>query len=143
MKKCTKVFCVTCPYVVPGNKVKCCITKKEVKVNVPVTCQTSNLVYCISCKVCNQKYVGQTKKTIAERFSQHRGYVNSYQSKIATGKRIEATGAHFNLPGHSLSDMKLQVIEKVFDKSEAVRLTRERLYINLFEAENLGMNKKS
>ena len=69
--------------------------------------------------------------------------MNSYQSKIAAGKRIEATGAHFNLPGHSLSDMQLQIIEKVFDKSEAVRLTRERLYINLFEAENLGMNKKN
>ena len=41
MKKCTKVFCVTCPYVVPGNKVKCSITNKEVKVNLPVTCQTS------------------------------------------------------------------------------------------------------
>ena len=45
--------------------------------------------------------------------------------------------------GHSLSDMQLQIIEKVFDKSEAVRLTRERQYINLFEAENLGMNKKN
>ena len=69
--------------------------------------------------------------------------MNSYQNKIATDKRVETTGEHFNLPGHSLSDMQIQIVEKVFSKSEAVRLTRERLYINFFEAENRGMNRKT
>ena len=105
IKKCTNVFCVTCPYVVPGNTVKCSITNKEVVVNAPATCKTSNIIYCITCKSCGQKYVGESSKEIGFRFSQHRSDVNTYQTKIDNGKRTEATGEHFNLPGHSLSDM--------------------------------------
>ena len=78
-----------------------------------------------------------------ERFAQHRSYVNTYQNKIDNDKRVEATGELFSLPGHSLSDMQLQMIEQVFDKSEAVRLAREKMYINLFEAETRGINRKT
>ena len=41
------------------------------------------------------------------------------------------------------TNLLIQIVEKVFSKSEAVRLTRERLYINFFEAENRGMNRKT
>ena len=88
------------------------------------------------------KYIGETSKSVGERFAQHRGYVNTYQNKIDADKRTEATGDHFNLPGHSISDMKLQIVEKVFDKSKAVRLSREKLYINLFESDHRGINRK-
>ena len=88
------------------------------------------------------KYVGETSKSLGERFSQHRGYVNTYQNKTDAGKRTEATGDHFNLPSHSISDMRLQIVEKVFDKSKAVRLQREKLYINFFESDHRGINRK-
>ena len=39
--------------------------------------------------------------------------------------------------------MKFQVIEKVFDKDKAIRLAREKIYINFFETEFRGMNRKS
>ena len=87
--------------------------------------------------------MGETSKEVGHRFAHHRGYVNTYQRKVDAGKRTEATGEHFNLPGHSLSDMALQIVEKVFDKSKAVRLNREKLYINLFESEHRGINRKS
>ena len=116
MKKCSKVFCQTCPYVVPSNSVKCSLTNQEVLINSSVTCKTSNVIYCITCKKCSQKYVGETSKELGQRFAQHPGYVNTYQGKI---------------------------VEKVFDKSKAVRLIREKLYINLFESEHRGINRKS
>ena len=92
---------------------------------------------------CNQQYIGETEKQASFRFAQHRGYSNNFQQHKAAGKRIEATGEHFNLPGHSgVRDMKFQIIEKVFEKSKAVRLVREKKYIQEFQSEHLGINKK-
>ena len=113
------------------------------KINSAVNCHTNNVIYCVNCRRCSSNFIGQTSKTAADRFSQHRGYVNSFMGKKAAGKTTEATGEHFNLPGHSISDMKFQVIEKVFDKDKAIRLAREKMYINFFETEFRGMNRKS
>ena len=44
------------------------------------------------------------KKTLEDRFKQHLGYV---------ANNINATGIHFNSPGHSRSDMTISVLEKV------------------------------
>ena len=77
------------------------------------------------------------------RFAQHRGYVNNFQKHKEAGKRIEATGEHFNLPGHSgVQDMRFQIVEKVFQKSKAVRLIREKKFIQEFQSEHLGINRK-
>ena len=55
-----------------------------------------------------------------------------------------ATGEHFNLPGHQgVSDMEVQVIEKVFCKSMAVRLAQESFYIQKFQTVSQGINKKA
>ena len=108
-----------------------------------VSCSTENVIYCITCAKCNQQYIGETAKQASFRFSQHRGYSNNFEQHKEAGKRIEATGEHFNLPGHSgVRDMKFQIIEKVFEKSKAVRLVREKKYIQEFQSEHLGINKK-
>ena len=137
-----RVHCVTCPYVVTGSEVKCPITGKMVKLTAPVNCQTTNCVYAITCNKCHQKYIGTTGNSISSRFGQHRGYVNQYNTKIEAGKIPEATGEHFNLPSHSISDMELQIVEKVFSKSSAVREQREKMWINYFESETKGMNRR-
>ena len=38
----------------------------------------------------------------------------------------KATGWHFNKKGHSVSDMKVSILEKVFSTDEALRLEREK-----------------
>ena len=49
--------------------------------------------------LCAQQYIAQMRKSLKERFSQHLGYVD---------RNIEETGKHFNLLGHSKSDIGLQ-----------------------------------
>ena len=143
MKKCVNVNCVTCPYVSPGSNVKCTATGEEFNINAPVKCDTTNVIYCITCKKCQQQYVGQTKNKAGFRFSQHVGYVSNYFKHKDAGKPTQPTGEHFNLPGHhGASDMDFKILEKVFCKSEAVRLERESLYINKFQAVSKGINKK-
>ena len=66
---------------------------------------------------CKQKYIGETERELRERISEHRGYI---YNKILS----QATGAHFNLPGHSLSDMMVTILEKVKSQDELYRKER-------------------
>ena len=59
------------------------------------------------------------------RLADHCGYViNQITSK--------ATGAHFNLPGHSLADMSITVIEQTKNNNKQKRKKRESFFIRKF-----------
>ena len=56
------------------------------------------------------------------RLADHHGYViNQITSK--------ATGAHFNLPGHSLADMSITVIEQTKNNNKQYRKERESIFL--------------
>ena len=90
----------------------------------------------IQCKKenCQQTYIGKTERKIVDRFSEHRGYV---KNKIIS----QPTGEHFNLPGHSLSDMTITVIEKVKKQETNYIKERESYFIRLFNSYYNGINK--
>ena len=54
----------------------------------------------------------------------------------------KATGEHFNLPGHSLADMRVTVIEKVHSADPMMRKTRESHFITKLNSKHKGMNRK-
>ena len=54
----------------------------------------------------------------------------------------QATGAHFNLPGHSLANLKATILEQVKYNDEAYRKERENYYIRQFNTYHEGMNKQ-
>ena len=95
------------------------------------------LVYLIECTkdFCGQRYVGETKRYFRKRLAEHRGYIQN--------KHLDqATGAHFNLPGHSAADMKMTIIEQVNKQCDLYRKKREEYYIRKLDTYNQGMNKK-
>ena len=98
--------CITCPYIKPGKKVAATATNFKTDIQSVVDCQSSNLAYCINCDRCLAQYVEETGKTLYQRFAQHRGYVRN-------NKVEKATGAHFNLPGHTMAAMKITKVEKI------------------------------
>ena len=85
LKKCTNVSCITCPYIIPGKVVKSHASNVRVEVNTAVTCNTPNVIYCISCNHCDKQYIGETKRPLKDRFAEHRGYVNREVVSKATG----------------------------------------------------------
>ena len=108
-----------------------------VNINNRVSCETFNCVYLIECQIdtCRQKYIGHTGRLLKFRLADHRGYINN---QVVS----KATGAHFNLPGHSLADMRITVLEQVKFNSEEYRREREKYFINLFNTYHKGMNKE-
>ena len=71
---------------------------------------------------------------LRDRFSEHKGYVNN--NNIS-----KSTGAHFNSPGHSVSDMRITIIEKVFSQEHQVRKQREKLFLQKFNTKYRGLNR--
>ena len=61
----------------------------------------------IECKRCKKQYIGETKRTIRERFTEHRQTTNNPSHANASA----AVTTHFNLPDHSIEDMTLIPLE--------------------------------
>ena len=83
---------------------------------------------------CKQLYIGKTERNVKGRLSEHKTSVRKNEKNVV--------GQHFNGPGHSLDNLKITAIEKVFNRSREIILKRESLWINLFEAEHQGLNAK-
>ena len=133
MGKCNN--CPICPFVKIGKYVKATSNNTTIEINTSVNCKTTNIIYCISCLKCRVQYVGETERSLQERFSEHKAYVvNKHLQK--------ATGAHYNTPGHSLSDMQVSVVEKVHSNDPLVRKEREDQFIRKLNTKYKGLNKK-
>ena len=126
------------------NNIRCRVvrtgTKIERKFNIKDKLEDqhkSNFVYQHQCKNknCKEDYVGETGRTLALRFSDHRGYVRNE-------KFDKPTGEHFNLPGHKLADMKISIVEKVLSSDPNMRKIRESHFIEKLNTFYKGMNKK-
>ena len=52
---------------------------------------------------CGQRYIGQTGRLLKFRIADHRGFI---QNKVTS----KTTGAHWNQPGNSMTDMKFTVL---------------------------------
>ena len=134
MTACNKPLCETCPFVQKVNKFKGPFSKNEVVLNAPMNCLSKNVIYCIQCKKCQQIYIGQTSRELKTRFSEHKTAVRTFQKNTI--------GDHFNGPGHSVTQMTIFAIEKVFNPGLQILEKRESMWIRNLEAEFKGLNRK-
>ena len=134
MSKCGKP-CSACPYIMTGREVR--ITQYETwKINRKVSCDTFNCVYLIHCEKCGKKYIGETGRLLKNRLSDHRGYIHNQVLSVSTGN-------HFNLPGHSLADVKITILEQVKKNDTMYRKEREKYFINKFNTHHHGLNREN
>ena len=110
MRKCTK-NCTACPYIKEVKSLK--VNNGEWKINQSVNSESTNCIYLIQCKKSNCKaiYIGETKRSLKDRLSDHRGYINNEKDETATGN-------YFMSPGHELSDLSITVLEVVKQKDD-------------------------
>ena len=133
MTKCNN--CVACHYIKEGKSIE--TDNAQWKINKRVNCSTKNVIYLLECNKnnCRQKYVGETERNFRERVKEHIGYAR-------TCKLNQPSGFHFNLPGHSIHNMKFTIIEKVKSNDPIYRRERERFHIEKFDTFHFGLNKK-
>ena len=134
MKRCGNM-CTICPYVIERKEVKIDNKKVPWKINKNVNCESKNIVYMIECLKCKQRYIGESKRSLKSRLADHRGYIKKEQIDTTTG-------AHYNQPGHQLSDMSVIILEISRKQEDIYRKEREKYFINLFNTNYRGLNKQ-
>ena len=106
------------------------------KIGRPVSCDSKNVIYMLQCDkdYCKEQYIGMTKD-FRDRVYQHIGYVRNHI-------KSRTTGAHFNLPGHGMKNMKFTILEKVKSNDPLYARERERLLIRKSNTFLCGLNKE-
>ena len=127
--KCTNSKCTFCPILDTSGKNSCTVTGEQHTSRYNITCKSSNLIYCITCKTCLKQYVGQTKNSIAQRF-----YGHTYN--IRHKKLTDGVGLHFSREDHhGVKDLKILGLEFIKLPPDSknglkLRLLTERKWIH-------------
>ena len=142
---CTNKKCRYCPKLNKTGTIKCTITGTEYTCKKNISCKSSNLIYAITCNCCSQQYVGQTKRTLANRFQGHFYNTTSAveyqrtvnQDLLTTGTEPrDGVSAHFSKTDHrGTQDMSIHVLEFIrlppnSGKALTLRLKIEKAWIH-------------
>ena len=86
-----------------------------------VNCESSNIVYLIKCQKeeCKERYIDESSRPLKKRVKEHVDYILRLFS-------TQATGQHYNMPEHDLSNMAITVLEKVHKYDDFYRQEREK-----------------
>ena len=131
-RTCLNIKCKYCPYINKSGQILCHSTKYTHQTKYNVTCQSSNVIYCITCKRCGQHYVGQTKRKLFLRLREH------LRSIITCPDDINPlpVGQHFSQKDHKGKlDLEIQVLDfgtlhPDSEKSEILRKKVEKKWIH-------------
>uniref|UniRef100_A0A8C3SQG5 Ig-like domain-containing protein n=1 Tax=Chelydra serpentina TaxID=8475 RepID=A0A8C3SQG5_CHESE len=70
------------------------------------TCTSTNVIYAIMCQQCpSAMYIGQTGQSLRKR-------INGHKSDIRNGSIQKPVGEHFSLPGHTIADLKVAILQQ-------------------------------
>ena len=128
--KCNRRRCATRAVIQPSRFFRSSLTNRRCTVisECDLSCSATNVVYLISCTKCDHQYVGETKKKVSERLSGHRSSIKKHANTFIA--------KHFNLPGHSIDDIRIQPIEHITQRPGETeqdvtirRLDRERFWM--------------
>ena len=133
IRPCGAENCKTRTELITSNTFKSSLTEKthHIKTFEPLSCKSSSVIYSLNCTKCEQLlHVGETGCFLHQCMNGHRSGA-SHDDKLVY--------QHFQLPDHSPSDMKVQILEKVHKKFGSTKLTKpEREQVELKWIKELG-----
>ena len=136
--------CTCCPMISGEDYLICTNTNhKYDKLPIPtkgyLTCNISNIIYCITCKKCKKQNIGQSSRALGQRIYEH-----IYSVRFPLPKKTPVS-TYFSSSGHSVKDLKFSVVEWFKQdpiSSKALRLNRENFWIwSFISLHPLGLNQ--
>ena len=112
--ECKKPNCKYCELLTKTGSITSKTTKEKFTTKHNVTCNSSNLIYCIECKKCNIQYVGQTKRKIKERVREHIYHTNK-------GILSSDVPHHFSGKTCSPNDMMVHILDFTYEHPDSKR----------------------
>ena len=118
--RCDSTRCDVCNCAVPGSSFTSHTTKRSYAINYQLDCNSYNVVYLITCKVCGLQYVGSNSTKFRLRFNNHKRRLRGHSSKSTDDRECDDfIYKHFHSPGHHrLPDVSVQIIDKVNTKDK-------------------------
>jgi len=113
---CQQPKCATCKYHLTCSPTFKSTHKKRAAtyhIRHQLSCNSTNVIYLITCSKCKKQYVGCTTQQLNTRINHHRS--NIYN------KRQIYISKHFNLPNHTIMDMQVQPIDQVTPSSSGYK----------------------
>ena len=98
--KCARSRCKTCPFILNTSKISG--PKRSVKITDRFTCTSANVIYCITCTLCNKLYIGETGRRLGDRFREHLRDVQKNDKDAS-----KPVARHFNHHNHSKQHMAI------------------------------------
>ena len=116
ISSCGKKSCHTCNQFISNQSFKSNLTGKENKTTTydKLSCGSSNIIYVIHCIHCGLVYVGETGRSLRSRMNGHRSAIRKGGQSLLH--------RHFHQPNHSVDDMRLQILEKIYHSSGSLSL---------------------
>ena len=96
-----------------------------------------NIIYCITCTLCNKLYIGESGRKLGDRFREHLLDVKNKGSDLS-----KPVARHFNLPGHSHENMEICGINLHFGNNETRKRKEQRLIFKLGTLAPNGINER-
>ena len=127
---CKRPRCKTCAHVNGTSS----ITGPRGRFNIrgQYQCTTTNLIYCITCSRCGKLYIGETKRRLADRFTEHLRSVRLRTPGLAVAQ-------HFSMPSHCSKDMSVFVMTTTSSDTQR-RSLEQRLIFKLGTLNPDGLN---
>lgn len=122
IKPCGKSRCMTCNYDA-GNIFSSTLTRRKYHVinhDHPLSCDSSNIIYLISCSRCGIQYVGETSQKLNLRMNNHRAAIRGQKNTLLTEHFRGDNDCHID---HCI----VQPIEKIDDMGSKQDLKKKRL----------------
>ena len=125
------IACRYCPKLEKTGRITSTSSGRTYTTKQNITCQSSNLIYCIQCKKCKVQYVGQTSRRLMDRFQGHFSSITNKRAKIKT-----LIHDHFNqIDHHGTADMSIYILDFIHmtpksDRAKKLRLKIEQNWIH-------------
>ena len=126
---CNRPRCNTFSHVYLGNTIRGPLRNWNVLGS--NTCISSNVIYAITCTRCEKIYFGETKRRLADLFTEHLPSIKLNFPGLPVA-------AHFNSSGHSIFNAKISAVTSCINDSNR-KTEEERLIYNLGTLEPMGM----
>ena len=121
---CTK-NCSACEFLNNKTHLKSCATGKTFTIRGSYNCETTSVIYAITCKKCQIQYIGQTGNSIRERLYGH-------TNDIRAGNDVKPVARHFSDAGHTRRDVDVTVLTQTI-RNLNYRLRTEESLIHYFK----------
>ena len=110
---------------------------KHVKITDRFTCTSANVIYCITCTLCNKLYIGETGRRLGDRFREHLRDVEKNDKDAS-----KPVARHFNLPNHSKKHMAICGLSLHLGTTESRKNLEQKFIFQIGTLNPHGINER-